>query len=54
MTRVTGDPTRVNHLIKEYWLHEWNQAMINRVHRASHLSEPVMGFVHHLEKGRHQ
>jgi hypothetical protein len=43
-----------NYLIKEYWLHEWNQVMINRVLRASHLSEPVMGLVHKIEKGRHQ
>lgn len=39
-----------NHLIKEYWLHEWNQVMINRVLRASHISEPVMELVHHIEK----
>ena len=43
-----------NHLIKEYWLHEWNQVMINRVLRTSHLSEPVMGLVHRFEKGRRQ
>ena len=43
-----------SYLIKEYWLHEWNQVMINRVLRASHISEPVMGFVHRLEKGKHQ
>ena len=43
-----------NYLIKEYWLHEWNQVMINRVLRASHLSEPVMGLVHRFEKGKHQ
>ena len=43
-----------NYLIKEYWLHEWNQMMINRVLRASHISEPVMGLVHRLEKGKHQ
>jgi hypothetical protein len=43
-----------NNLIKEYWLHEWNQVMINRVLRASHISEPVIGLVHRLEKGKHQ
>ncbi len=36
--------------IKEYWLHEWNQVMINRVFRASHLVKPI---VDHLPKGTH-
>ena len=29
--------------IKEYWLHEWNQVMMNRMLRATHLSKPFMG-----------
>ncbi len=29
--------------IKEYWLHEWDQVMMNRMLRATHLTKPLMG-----------
>ena len=29
--------------IKEYWLHEWDQVMINRIFRLSRIFKPVMG-----------
>lgn len=32
-----------NYLIKEYWLHEWDQVMMNRMLRATHLTKPLMG-----------
>jgi hypothetical protein len=32
-----------NYLIKEYWLHEWNQVMMNRMLRATWVSKPFMG-----------
>lgn len=38
--------------IKEYWLHEWNQAMINRVLRATWASKPFMPIVNRLRKAR--
>jgi hypothetical protein len=41
-----------NYLIKEYWLHEWNQVMINRILRATQLSRPVMGLVNRFKKGK--
>ena len=34
-----------NHKIKEYWLHEWNQMMINWVFRGSWVSSPVTSFL---------
>jgi hypothetical protein len=39
-----------NYLIKEYWLHEWNQVMINRVLRATWASKPFMGIVNRFKK----
>ena len=36
--------------IKEYWLHEWNQVMMNRMLRATRLSKPFMGPVDGLVK----
>lgn len=41
-----------NYLIKEYWLHEWNQVMINRVLRATWASRPLMGLVDKLKKDK--
>jgi hypothetical protein len=38
--------------IKEYWLHEWNQVMINRVLRATWVSKPFMPLVERLTKAR--
>jgi hypothetical protein len=32
-------------LIKEYWLHEWNQHMINWVFRSSRLASPVTNYL---------
>ncbi|MEO6512964.1 MAG: nuclear transport factor 2 family protein [Nocardioides sp.] len=40
-----------NYLIKEYWLHEWNQVMINRVLRATWASKPFMGIANTFKKG---
>lgn len=34
-----------NHLIKEYWLHEWNQQPINWIFRGSRLSKSFMPLV---------
>jgi hypothetical protein len=34
-----------NHKIKEYWLHEWNQMMINWVFRGSWVATPVTSFL---------
>jgi hypothetical protein len=34
-----------NLLIKEYWLHEWNQHMINWVFRTSRLASPVTSYL---------
>ena len=34
-----------NYKIKEYWLHEWNQVMINRVLRATWASRPFVRIV---------
>ena len=39
-----------NYLIKEYWLHEWNQVMINRVLRATWASKPFMRIVKRFKK----
>ena len=36
--------------IKEYWLHEWNQVMMNRMLRATHLSQPLMGPISSLAR----
>jgi hypothetical protein len=36
--------------IKEYWLHEWNQVMMNRMLRATHLSKPFMGPINAVAK----
>lgn len=45
-----------NYLIKEYWLHEWNQVMINRVLRATWASQkitgPFMPLVNRFKKGK--
>jgi ketosteroid isomerase-like protein len=41
-----------NYLIKEYWLHEWNQVMINRVLRATWASKPFRGLVKRFKKGK--
>jgi hypothetical protein len=41
-----------NYKIKEYWLHEWNQVMINRVLRATWASKPFMGIVNRFKKGK--
>jgi hypothetical protein len=45
-----------NYLIKEYWLHEWNQVMINRVLRATWASKPFVGpiksLVSRFKKGK--
>jgi hypothetical protein len=38
-----------NYKIKEYWLHEWNQVMINRVLRATSASKPFMGPINMLK-----
>jgi len=38
-----------NYLIKEYWLHEWNQVMINRVLRATWASKPFMGILNRIK-----
>ena len=47
-----------NYRIKEYWLHEWNQVMMNRMLRATRLSEAVHGpdqrLVNRFKKGKHQ
>jgi hypothetical protein len=32
-------------LIKEYWLHEWDQIMINRVFRLGSLFRPLMALM---------
>jgi hypothetical protein len=39
-----------NYKIKEYWLHEWNQVMINRVLRATWASKPFMPLVNRFTK----
>ena len=31
--------------IKEYWLHEWDQVMINRIFRLDNLSRPIVNLV---------
>ena len=41
-----------NYKIKEYWLHEWNQVMINRVLRATWASKPFMPIVNRFRKGK--
>jgi hypothetical protein len=43
-----------NYQVKEYWLHEWNQVMINRVLRATRVSQlaakPFVGIVNMFTK----
>jgi ketosteroid isomerase-like protein len=41
-----------NYKIKEYWLHEWNQVMINRVLRATWAAKPLMAVVNRVKKGK--
>ncbi len=41
-----------NYKIKEYWLHEWDQVMINRVLRATWASKPFMSLVDRFRKGK--
>jgi ketosteroid isomerase-like protein len=41
-----------NYKIKEYWLHEWNQVMINRVLRATWACKPFMPLVNRIKRGK--
>lgn len=44
--KIPGRATGIFHLedgkIKEYWLHEWDQVMINRVMRLAQFTQPLM------------
>jgi len=39
-----------NHLIKEYWLHEWNQMVINWIFRGSRVGKPFAGLLARVKK----
>lgn len=43
-----------NHLIKEYWLHEWNQQPINWIFRGSRIAKPLKPLVDKLTHKGHK